>query len=241
MQICQGGAMKRALIEFCYRRRSLHWCSRLLIRYLDGGEVRSQLLRELLARYQRVEVGAYSYGPILRWGRLPRGSRVGSWCSIGRDFLVRRRNHPIDRITQHPFFYSAKLGVLATDSIEQLTDNPLEIGHDVWIGDRVMILGGCRSIGNGAIIAAGAVVTADVAPYMIVGGIPAKAIRSRFPAEIQHYLELSRWWEFDLTTLTKLQAMLLEPLTEPLAAEFAQRCEALRDDVVGSKASDSKR
>lgn len=222
-------AIQRAIIEFCYRRRSLHWLSRILIRKWDGDDFRSPLLRTLLARHQKVQIGRYSYGPILKWGRLPRGTRVGNWVSVGRELLVVRRNHPTDRVTQHPFFYNAKLGVVSSDTIEQVTDNPLEIGHDVWIGDRVTILGSCSSIGNGAIVAAGAVVTRDVPPYAIMVGIPAKPLRDRFPPEVQRHLEESRWWEFDLATLTTLQPFLMQSLTPDLAAQFAARCKALRE------------
>lgn len=222
-------AIKRAIIEFCYRRQSLHWLSQILITRWDGGGMRSPLLRELLARHQKVQIGHYSYGPILKWGRLPRGTRVGNWTSVGRDLLVVRRNHPVDRVTQHPFFYNAKLGVVASDTIEQVTDNPLEIGHDVWIGDRVTILGSCKSIGNGAIVAAGAVVTRDVPPYAIMVGIPARPLRDRFPPEIQQHLEASRWWEFDLPTLLPLRDALMEPLTQARAEAFEARCRAQRD------------
>lgn len=189
----------------------------------------SPVLREMLEWHDGVSIGRYSYGPILKWGRLPRGTRVGNWVSVGRELLVVRRNHPTDRVTQHPFFYNAKLGVVSSDTIEEVTDNPLEIGHDVWIGDRVTILGSCGAIGNGAIVAAGAVVTRDVPPYAIMVGIPAKPLRDRFPPEVQRHLEESRWWEFDLATLTTLQPFLMQSLTPELAAEFAERCRALRE------------
>lgn len=220
--------LKKRIVKFCYPRRSLHWLSLILIRWWDAEDVRSSVLREMLAWNEGVEIGQYSYGPILKWGRLPRGTRVGNWTSVGRELLVVRRNHPVDRVTQHPFFYNAKLGVVENDTIENITDNPLEIGHDVWIGDRVTILGSCKSVGNGAIIAAGAVVTRDVQPYAIMVGVPAKPLRDRFPPEIQQHLEASRWWEFDLATLSTLHDELMEPLTETRAAAFAAKCQALR-------------
>lgn len=68
------------------------------------------------------------------------------------------------------------------------------MGHDVWIGARAIVLEGVR-IGDGAVVAAGAVVTHDVAPYTIVGGVPARAIRKRFhEGVITKFLD-SPWWE----------------------------------------------
>lgn len=161
----------------------------------------SVTLRHLLKTVHGAEIGRYSYGSILTPGVLPRGSRVGSYCSVGTRLIVRRRNHPIEAPILHPFFYNSRLGLLREDSIEAVTDNPLEIGNDVWIGDRVTILGGCRQIGNGAVIGAGAVVTGDVAPYSIVGGVPARLIRMRFGPRRIEAIEASRWWERSISDL----------------------------------------
>jgi carbonic anhydrase/acetyltransferase-like protein (isoleucine patch superfamily) len=75
------------------------------------------------------------------------------------------------------------------------------IEDDVWIGHNAMILPGCRRIGRGAIIGAGAVVTRDVPRYTIVAGNPARPLRERFAPEMQDALERSRWWEMDLAEL----------------------------------------
>jgi virginiamycin A acetyltransferase len=222
--------LRTRLVERLYPSRNFHWLARILLRRWDGDEMDSTALRRLLEKHHGVRVGPYSYGPPLQRGRAPRGTVIGAWCSIGRDLIVRRRNHPIERVSQHPYFYNAGLGVVAQDTIPRDQDNPLIIGHDVWIGDRVTILSGCASVGNGAVLAAGAVVTRDVPAYAIVAGTPARRLRDRFPPEIQRHLEASRWWEFDLTALASLKPMLLEPLTEAGAAEFARRCEALRGD-----------
>jgi virginiamycin A acetyltransferase len=99
-----------------------------------------------------------------------------------------------------------------------------------------MILGDCRHIGNGAVIAGGSVVTRDVPAYTIVAGVPAREKRQRFAPEVQRYLEESRWWDFDLATLATLKPLLLEPLTEAGAAVFAERCRALRGHAVNGSA-----
>ncbi len=71
----------------------------------------------------------------------------------------------------------------------------VEIGHDVWIGEDALIKGGI-SIGHGAVVAAGAVVTRDVAPYSVVGGVPAKRIRWRFEGDLRTDLLASEWWRY---------------------------------------------
>ena len=114
---------------------------------------------------------------------------------------MRRRDHPLDRPCLHPFFYNSALGLLTCDIIPLDRDNPLTIGNDVWIADRVTILGGCRTIGNGAVIAAGAVVTRDVPAYAVVGGVPARLIRMRFGPDRIAEIEASRWWEYDIATI----------------------------------------
>lgn len=190
--------------------------------------MRSRHLRRMLLMHHGVTVGIYSYGPILKRGLLPRGTVVGRWCSVGQDLIVRRRDHPIERITQHPFFYNSKLGRVPRDTIALEEDNPLTIGHDVWIGDRVTIVGGCRSIGDGAVIAAGAVVTRDVPPFAIVGGVPARVLRARFPTPIAAIVARSRWWEFDVETVESWGSAMFDTLTEEAAAALAKRCEALR-------------
>src|ERR1017187_10039206 len=129
---------------------------------LEGGEMWSQTFRDLLREHYDVEVGLHSYGPALWPGNLPRGTRVGNYCSFADGVQVLRRNHPIDRLSQHPFFFNAAVGLLSRDKIQAVTDNPLHIGHDVWIGQNVLIAPGCTSVGNCAVVAAGAVVSKDV-------------------------------------------------------------------------------
>ena len=181
---------------------------------LEGGGIYSETWRAILRRYHGVEIGAYTYGAVLKPGALPRGSVVGRYGSIGPGLAVRRRDHPIDRLTQHPFFYNAALGYLKGDSIRRDDENPLEIGHDVWIGDRVTILSGCARVGDGAVIAAGAVVSRDVPPFTVVGGVPARPLKARFSPEIEAKVAASRWWELDPPDLLAHREILLEPLGE---------------------------
>lgn len=217
---CSGALMG------AYRFKRLRPLILRLCTRLEGGAIFSGTLRDILRFHHGVSIGRYSYGDIMRPGVLSPGSTVGAYCSVGRELIVRRRDHPVDRLSQSPLFYNRSLGLVRRDTIESDRDNPLEIGHDVWIGDRVTVLSGCKRIGNGAIVAAGAVVTRDVPPYTIVGGVPAKPIRERFPEALARRVEATRWWELSLTDLlAHAPALLVEAAT--LDPETLQQIEAL--------------
>lgn len=199
----KSNAPLSGLLRALYRFDPMRRPCRALFRALEGGPMYSQSLRAVLRDVHGVEVGPYSYGPVLKPGNLPRGTRVGAYCSIAGGLIVRRRDHPVEHPALHPFFYNRHLGYVASDTIQSDEDNPLTIGHDVWIGDRVTILSGCTQIGNGAVLAAGSVVTKDVAPYAIVGGVPAKQIKMRFPPQIIARIEASQWWTRPITELVE--------------------------------------
>lgn len=170
-------------------------------------------------KYYRVGIGIHSYGPCLAPGRLPQGTVVGNYCSLAAGMQVLRRNHPVDRISQHPFFFNAAAELLERDTITAVAENRLTIGHDVWIGQNVLIAPGCRTIGDSAVVAAGAVVTADVPPFAIVGGIPAKLLRWRLPEEHREVWLRSEWWLQPITELARfLPAFVQEfsPETVPI-------------------------
>ncbi|CCZ22449.1 acetyltransferase (Isoleucine patch superfamily) [Acetobacter sp. CAG:977] len=122
-------------------------------------------------------------------------TKIGSFCSIAANVIICPTQHPAGFLTTHPFSYLREHGLSGQKSfINYAHTTPAEIGNDVWIGQNAVIMDGVK-IGDGAIIAAGAVVTKDVAPYAIVGGVPAKLIRYRFDeATIKDLLRL-KWWE----------------------------------------------
>ena len=125
---------------------------------------------------------------------------IGTFCSIacGTKFLFNSANHALDSLSTYPFpLFSEEWG-LKPKNVAESWDNKgdIIIGNDVWIGFEAVILAGV-TIGDGAIVGARAVVTKDVAPYTIVGGVPAKPIRKRFDAQtIKALLEI-RWWDWD--------------------------------------------
>lgn len=126
--------------------------------------------------------------------------KIGRFCSIacGARFLFTSGNHSLTSLSTYtfPLFYE-EWGLDAKD-IRSAWDNKgdIVIGNDVWIGYEAVILSGV-TIGDGAVIGARAVVTKDVPPYTIVGGVPARPIRRRFDEKTMETLEALRWWDWD--------------------------------------------
>lgn len=107
--------------------------------------------------------------------------------------------YPLTCLTTSPITHLPYWKTKAALRPHTTCDGPLILGHDVWIGSRVIIMGGI-TVGRGAIIGAGAVVTKDVPPCAIAGGIPARLIRMRSADQIRE-IEATQWWEYDLGSL----------------------------------------
>lgn len=124
-------------------------------------------------------------------------SSIGKFCSIGPGVKMGMGQHPVDIfVSTSPYFYAPvdfKKFSFA-DKIYYNEHTRINVGSDVWIGANAMIMDGV-SIGHGAVIAAGAVVTQDVPDYAIFGGIPARYIKSRFPEEVVQQLLKDSWWD----------------------------------------------
>lgn len=124
---------------------------------------------------------------------------IGKFCSIacGAKFIFNSANHTLKSLSNYtfPLFYE-EWGLDKKD-VASAWDNKgdIVIGNDVWIGYEAVIMAGV-TVGDGAIIAARTVVTKDVPPYTIVGGVPAKVIRPRFGGEIVAKLQQIRWWDW---------------------------------------------
>jgi len=199
------------LLKAMYRVHRLRALVIRLVLFFEGSEFLSGTLRELLQHHHGVCVGAYSYGACLEAGAWPAGVTVGRYVSVGPNVQVFLRNHPMERLSMHPFFYNSALGFLHEDSISSGT---LDIGHDAWIGANTIITPGCRRIGVGAVVGASSVVTKDVPDLAIVGGNPARLIRYRFNEEICHLIMESQWWEHSVDECVAQMPSMLRSLDD---------------------------
>lgn len=148
-----------------------------------------------------VSLGRFTYIA----GATSGNAKFGAFCSIGPATIGGLGKHPADMLSSHPAFYSnrAKAGCCFADK-QYIEEAPTTIiGNDVWIGAQAVVLDGV-SVGDGAIIAAGAVVHKSVPPYAIVGGVPASIIRFRFDDDvIQHLLDW-KWWDLPVQVMSEL-------------------------------------
>jgi len=145
-------------------------------------------------------LGSYSYsqsffGPV---------SKIGRFCSIGSNVTVMGNRHPLDWMSTSPIFYRKKRAQFWNSKREDFPyfdskGAPIVIENDVWIGDDVTLAHGIR-LETGCVVATGSVVTKDVPPYTIVGGVPAKFIRKRFADDTINDLLASNWWRYPVST-----------------------------------------
>ena len=138
---------------------------------------------------------------------------IGKFCSIacGTKFLFNCANHSLKSLSTYTFPLFYEEWELEKSNITTAWDNKgdIVIGNDVWIGYEAVIMAGVH-IGDGAIIAARAVVTKDVPPYTIVGGTPAKEIRKRFDAEVIQQLLMLKWWDWSTDEIRQCLPYIME-------------------------------
>ena len=172
----------------------LHTARRMVLRgylkILRRNQFTSRRLRDIFFGRFDVEVGNYSYG-CFDAERIRGPVKIGRYCSIAESVRIIDANHPVANISTHPYFYDPTFGVVQNS---QIRARKLVIEDDVWIGHNCVILPGCCHIGRGSVIGAGSIVTKDVDAYMIVGGVPARSIRSRFDLSTSARIEASQWW-----------------------------------------------
>ena len=132
-------------------------------------------------------------------------AQIGKYCSVGKCCQIGAWEHPIQNITTSPEILRkiVKRGDLYND-----LPAPSIIGNDVWIGSNAVIKGGVQ-VGNGAIVAAGAVVTKNIPPYAIVAGVPAKIIRYRFEEDVVNKLLDLKWWDWSVEDIIKKKKLFI--------------------------------
>ena len=161
-------------------------------------------------------------------------AEIGAFCSFGARTSINPFNHPTDWLSINEFQYHPN----SFDWVDEYNDfvrlerTPdmlvrTRVGNDVWSGHNVNVLAGV-SIGDGAVLGAGAVVTRDVPPYAVVGGAPAQVIRYRFPEAIVERLLAVRWWDFELPQLSGLDFRNVENCLPRLEEMRARADEAER-------------
>ena len=166
---------------------------RRLIVEQEGGPALSLTIRKIFAEFFRLDVGLYTAGPCrMKPNVFHPGTTIGRYCSIADTVRTYTRNHPMNILSTHAFFYNPALGQVKGDPIRF---DSLSIGHGVWMGHNVTVLHPTQQIGDGAVICPGSVVYSNVPPYAIVSGFPARVVGYRFGKETIAKLLASKWWE----------------------------------------------
>lgn len=150
-------------------------------------------------------------------------SHIGAFCSISWNVSIGGADHDYRKVTTHAFLYSPNIGLGAEVGYDRFS-KPCIIGNDVWIGCNAVVCRGV-TVGDGAVIGAGSVVTHDVPPYTIVAGCPAKKIKQRCDESLSIRLLKLKWWELPDQIIKDNFALFNHDIDE----ETLDRIEALKD------------
>lgn len=187
--------VKNSILEWKFRQKNLKIGYLSIINDIKVGKYNTIYDGVVL---NGVELGDFTY---IASNTSISNTKIGKFCSIGPDCRISLPKHPSSIfVSTHPIFFSTLKQSQISFSDKNYFDEfgkPIIIGNDVWIGANVIIINGIK-VGDGAIIGAGSVVTKDVPPYSIVGGVPAKIIRYRFEKEEIKKLLQIKWWEWDI-------------------------------------------
>ncbi len=166
-----------------------------------GLKIKHRIKTKNTAAQNTYKIGEHSYCAA---AFVSPAAQIGKYCSIASGAIIGVDNHPTNWATTSPRIKNIE---------KNIRFKKVEIGNDVWIGTNAIVINSKKDhikIGDGAIIAAGAVVTKDIPPYAIAAGIPAKIIRYRFNNEVISKLLKSKWWDIPISELKNMDVENIE-------------------------------
>ena len=210
------GIINRSLVFALARSKQITLSreAKLSYRTIRNAGVGCRFLGQVIISSQ-VNIGRYTSinGPATRISACINEINIGSFCSIASSVVIQEYNHKFDRISS----YYVNQNLFNGSYLDDITSTgPIIIEDDVWIGSNSVILSGI-TIGRGAIIGAGSIVTKDIPKYSIVAGNPAKVLKQRFTEETISALEESKWWEWSIARIRRERE-----LFDQTEAEFCQ-------------------
>lgn len=162
----------------------------------------SQVINSQIGRRSRIKNNCQIYN-----------TTIGAFCALAQNVKVGAGEHPIYFTSTNAIFYSKSKSYKSFSDNEYFHDehDVINIGHDVWFGANSSVVGNVN-IGSGAVIAYGAVVTKDVPPYAVVGGVPAKIIKMRFSDDVIERLLEIKWWNLSDAFFTEHFKLMHDPM-----------------------------
>lgn len=194
--------IKNILIKFRTRKKQLTITSdcNIELKLIENIGIGSKI-QDGVSCFGSVKIGRFTSinGPATQIASKINSITIGNFCSIASGVVIQEYYHQYNRVTS----YYINRNIFGKDlSCDIYSKGNIVIEDDVWVGANSVILSGV-TIGSGSVIGAGSIVTKDIPKYSIVGGNPAKVIKSRFKKETIGYLENIQWWKWNESKLIK--------------------------------------